>query len=319
MNLSTPQNFDVASQKEAKDLRDKVIWEWMKGISMDTVKEDWLETLAERTRINYRSGFSKLAEHGIVNPFISLQAFSVVNHDEALDKIKQLPMAETTRQARAGLYCSFTRYLARRFKGSFTKAEPCKTGNAKTFYRVHEKVVTEAMDLQQWTSFFKALESINPRDSVIGKVALQGGKRIREVLHLRSDQINWEKREITFTQSKTRGAIKQTVITYSESIIADLWELVGGRDGFVFISSRGKPISLTQVANTFAKAGKAAGISFKVTPHTLRASAVTFLKQQGFADSEIAKITGHASVEMIHAYDKTDRADNPTKRVNLVS
>lgn len=38
----------------------------------------------------------------------------------------------------------------------------------------------------------------------------------------------------------------------------------------------------------------------------------------GFSDSDIMKITGHASGEMLRAYDKSERADNPTKKVNLV-
>jgi len=30
------------------------------------------------------------------------------------------------------------------------------------------------------------------------------------------------------------------------------------------------------------------------------------------------KLTGHASAEMVHAYDKSERADNPSKYVFLV-
>ena len=225
---------------------------------------------------------------------------------------------ETTRQARAALYISFTRYLSRRFKGIFTKAMPSREGNEKTFFRVHEKVTTEAMNQNQWMAFFAELEQINPRDALIGKVALQGGKRIREVLSLHTDQIDWNKREITFKQSKTRGVSKHTVITYSESIMQELLHMIGDRNGYVFLSLKGNPVILNQVANTFAKAGKRACVPFKVTPHVLRASAVTYLKGQGFADSDIMKITGHSSGEMIRAYDKSERADNPTKKVNLV-
>ena len=110
---------------------------------------------------------------------------------------------------------------------------------SKTFYRVHEKVVTEAMNQAQWMAFFAALESINARDCLIAKITLQGGKRIREVLNLKVDQINWEKREITFTQSKTKGVRKETVITYPASIMAVLKEYIGDRKGYVFLSSRG--------------------------------------------------------------------------------
>lgn len=318
MALELAQKSEIESLEQAKYLRDQIAWQRMEAVSLSSVLSEWLETLTECTRINYRSGLNKLAEAGIISPMISLQAFSLVNHDNAVDRIKQLPMKETTRQARAALYISFTRYLSRRFKGMFNKAMPSREGNEKTFFRVHEKVVTEAMNLQQWHEFFEELEAINPRDALIGKIALQGGKRIREVLGLRTDQINWEKREITFTQSKTRGLSKQTVITYSESIMQQLGDLIGDREGYVFLSSKGNPVILNQVANTFAKAGNRAGIPFKVTPHVLRASAVTYLKQQGFADSDIMKITGHASGEMIRAYDKSERADNPSKKVNLV-
>lgn len=69
----------------------------------------------------------------------------------------------------------------------------------------------------------------------------------------------------------------------------------------------------------FAKAGKNAGISFKVTPHVLRASAVTYLKQQGFQDSDIMRVTGHATSEMVFAYNKSARSDNASKKVNLIS
>ena len=139
------------------------------------------------------------------------------------------------------------------------------------------------------------------------------------MLSLRTNQINWDDREITFSQSKTKGAKKETVITYPESVMSELKKLVGDREGYVFVSKKGNPITLNQVANTFAKAGKLAGIPFKVTPHVLRASAVTYLKQQGFSDSDIQKVTGHASSEMVNAYDKSSRADNASKKVSLVN
>ena len=89
--------------------------------------------------------------------------------------------------------------------------------------------------------------------------------------------------------------------------------------GYVFVSRFGKPIDLRWVAAIFAKAGTVAKLPFKITPHVLRASTVTYLKQQGFPDSDIMKITGHASSEMIHAYDKSSREDNASAKVWLVS
>ncbi len=93
---------------------------------------------------------------------------------------------------------------------------------------------------------------------------------------------------------------------------------LGDRKGLVFITRNGKPVPLIQLANSFEKAGTKANIPFKVTPHVLRASTVTFLKQQGFNDSDIMRVTGHADAEMIYAYDKSSRAENASKKVCLI-
>lgn len=76
---------------------------------------------------------------------------------------------------------------------------------------------------------------------------------------------------------------------------------------------------MAHLGRVFDIAGKMAGIPFKVTPHVLRASTVTYLKQQGFVDSDIMRVTGHANSELIYAYDKNDRANNASKKVALVS
>ncbi len=56
---------------------------------------------------------------------------------------------------------------------------------------------------------------------------------------------------------------------------------------------------LCHLATTFEKAGKIANIPFKVTPHILRATAVTYLKQQDFSDSGIQKVTGMPQVKWL--------------------
>jgi len=46
---------------------------------------------------------------------------------------------------------------------------------------------------------------------------------------------------------------------------------------------------------------------------------VTYLKQQGFADSDIMKITGHAKSAMVPAYNKSSREQNPIEKILLAS
>lgn len=303
-----------------KELHADVIWHNLSNITLEEMVMQWLSTLGKLTQINYHSGMSKLYEQGLMDPFMTLQAFALVNHEAIVDRIKQVNIwSECTRQARAACYISFTRFLSRRFQGVFRKAMPCREGTDRTFFRVYDKVVTSAMTQAQWVKFFDALESINSRDALIAKVILQGGKRVSEVLSLQTGQIDWVLSEITFTQSKTKGKFMQTVITYPTSIMTRLRQYIAEREGYVFITRSGSPVKLNQLAVTFSKAGVKVGLPFKITPHVLRASAVTYLKQQGFPDSDIMGVTGHASSEMICAYDKRSRAENASKRVSLIT
>ena len=144
--------------------------------------------------------------------------------------------AESSRQSRAACYIFFTGFLQHRLQVVVKKAFPNKEGSSKTFFRIGKKVKTSAMTRAQWIAFFKELEKINPRDCLIGKVILQGGKRVNELLSLQIHQIDWERCEITFPQSKMKGAYKETVITYSESIMKRLQEHIGERKGHVFIT-----------------------------------------------------------------------------------
>ena len=184
--------------------------------------------------------------------------------------------------------------------------------------KVSDKVKTSAMSQAQWCVFLEELEKISPRECLIAKVMLQGGKRVREVLSLQTEQIRWDRRKIEFTQSKMKGMKKTTVITYPKTMMEKLKEYVGERKGSVFVTRTGKPIQLNRLVDTFSKAGRRAGIPFKVTHHVLRTSTVTYLKQQGFQDSGIMKVTGHASSSMVASYDKTSQEINASEKVRLV-
>ncbi|MGK5593882.1 MAG: tyrosine-type recombinase/integrase [Parachlamydiaceae bacterium] len=280
----------------------------------------WLDTLALLTKRNYLSGLKRLIEYGLINPLKTLQDFALANHQSIIDQIKLIKgWSECSRQARAACYISFTGYLNRRLQGMIKKALPNKEKESKTFFKVYEKVKTKATNHAQWQSFLQALAKINKRDCLIAKITLQGGKRIGEVLSLQTENIDWSINEITFKQSKTKGYIKETVITYPDSVMKSLKEYIGERVGDIFVTRSNNKVSLRQVAKTFAKTGLAANLPFKITPHVLRASTVTYLKGQGFADGDIMKVTGHASAELIYAYDKSSRSENASKHVSLVS
>ena len=171
---------------------------------------------------------------------------------------------------------------------------------------------------EQASAFLGALAVINPRDCMIAKVLLQGAKRVSEGLAITTECIEWGKCQITFTQSKTKGVIKKTVITYPGSVMEELRAYVGEAKDQVFRTSTGKGVIAGQLAKTFERAGIKAGIPFKVTPHVLRATAVTLYREMGCTDSDLMGVTGHANAAMMRAYDQSDLSNNASKKVNLV-
>ncbi|MBU2643623.1 site-specific integrase [bacterium] len=313
---------DFGSKEEADQAKKSETWKSFANLQVKEAIRKWLGTMDERphTQKAYRIGMKKLSELGFIDFESNLQLFSLVNHKAVIDRIKLIPeWSEATRQARAACYISFTGFLARRTDGLVVKAIPSTEGTSQTFYKIRDQVKTERLTQSEWNAFFDQLEKINPRDAMIGWMMLQGGKRVSEVLGVTIKQINWEKCEIKFIQLKTRGREKATVITYPDDFLNQVKEYIGDRQsGLVFLTETGKPVHPGQIERNFAKAGRLAGIPFKVTPHVMRTSLVSYLKDNGYGDTDIMKVTGHSSSAMIAAYDKTSPSDNPTKKIRLI-
>jgi integrase len=307
------------SRKEALLAREELQWQALQNHSVGFAIEEWLSTLGGHTCRNYISAFNRLTEIGLVDIHASLQAFSLLNHNTVIDQIKLVEnWSEATRQARAAAYIAFTRFLSRRTDGLVKKAEPSREGTSKTFFKVREKVATPSMNRSEWTRFFDALQAQNPRDCLIGKLALQGGKRISEVLGLQAADVIWEDRRIRYRQSKTKGTHKEIWITYPRHVLQELEAYIEDRNGAVFVTRGGRPVQSFQVWRSFVRAGEKAKIPFRVTPHVLRASLVTYLKSQGFSDTDIMAVTGHSSAEMVFAYDKRRQHENASQTISLI-
>ncbi len=307
------------SYARVKSVKDETIWQQLGGISVGNALDLWLQTLGRLTAKNYKSGFAGLTARKLVEVDLSLQQFSLINHELIVDEIKMLPeWSEATKQARAAAYISFTGFLQRRTQGIISKAVASKEGANKTFYKIREKVATRALSRDQTRKFIREIESMNSRDALVAKLLLQGGKRKEEVLSVQVENIDFPNNCIHFRQVKTRGMEKTTVINYPDHIMEELREYIGLRTGLVFISRNHRKISPFQIDRNFLSAGQKAAIPFRVTPHVLRVTLVTRLKELKIQDTDIMKITGHANPAQLASYDKTDLADNATLHHHFV-
>jgi integrase/recombinase XerD len=331
-NMHNLTYMDIAESREEADSLSKLSGFEVESIlkqrllkklskTLDDSISEWLKIMKPNTAKTYRSVMNTLYYAGILNPLMSMYEFSRENHEELVDKIKQSnnPWAEETRQIKAAVVVSFIAWLTRKYPNCFRCVNICQHGISKTFYKTTEKSKTEAMTKKQWEEWLYELSKINNRDYLIATLTLQGAKRISETLSLQIGQIHFDESTIHFVQSKTNGLKKFIVITYPKHVMDKLREYIGERNnGLLFLTSSGGPVSIIQVSITFSKAGKKANLPFPIHPHVLRASAITYLRQQGYSTDDIMKITGHSTHEMVNFYDKTSAADNATKRISLV-
>lgn len=317
---ATKQGIEPITFQEADTIRKEVIWRNLAGTTVEHAINAWLDALSPLTRKNYRSGITRLIELGLIDPMMSLQQFSMTNHDNVLDRIKTVPSwGDCSRQARAACYIAFTRFLSRRTDGLIKRVQPSREGTSRTFCKVHDKVVSEALTQDEWHRLLHEMRLMNQRDATAAALCLQGARRIGEVLCLRIEDVDLEHNQVKVTPSKTKGLQKTIIVTIPESLANSLKAIIGDRtDGYLFATSTGKAIDYKQFTYTLKKAAKKANISKRVHPHSLRASAVTHYRSLGFQDFQVQRLTGHASTAMLNAYDKSEQSMNASKLVALV-
>lgn len=327
------------SEESLRFFRDKLDHErtqleYRKQLEYTPIKvaiQDWLTNLASGTRKNYAYYMQDMIKRNIIpekepngNDF-TVGHFRHVPHELVIDYIKKVEdWSEGTRQLHAAVYISFTAYLDRISQGWVRKVQPSTLAANPTFFQIREKCSTEALTLSDWNRFIDALTDINERDSLIARALLHGAKRISEVITITLTQIDWDKNIIRFKQSKTGSTFREIPITYPKYFMIELQKYIEDtspirKDSpYVFITRNGNVVTRLRLNYSFAQAGKKAKIKIKVTPHVLRATWVTLVKQQNVSDSEIMQITGHRSNKMVMAYDKTSDEENVSKRLSFI-
>ncbi|MBX9744383.1 MAG: site-specific integrase [Chlamydiales bacterium] len=327
----------LPSYAKTLELKQEAIWQQLSQVKIRDALDQWLESIQNpRTKKCYSVSVQELISREFLDANWTLQQFSLLSPDQIIDTIKTSSLyikerdgkplsrqwSMRTREVRIACFLSFTRYLSRKSEGMIRRGVPSKDGIEKTFSEKPRKVKSEALTRSQVGKFFEELDELNPRDAMIARLCLHGAKRINEVLALKVEQIDFEKKQILFHQSKSKFSDDFTLISFEKPaaalLLLDLKKYIGERKGLVFITAYGKGLKQNQIDRNFYKAGQRAGLPFRVSPHNLRATAVTLWKEDGFSDSLIMKATGHSSSEMVHKYDKSDLADNVTRKSCLI-
>lgn len=169
----------------------------------------------------------------------------------------------------------------------------------------------------QWPSAFLCERNL----AIVGLMLLAGLRR-GEVLRLRTADINIESNTIRIRRGKgkfggrPRKAYMAPQLREILSRYSDVRREAGRADPhLVTLSRTDAPASVTTIKRLFERLSKLTG--FRVSPHMLRHTYATLLRQAGVADRVSMELLGHRSLTMLKRYSHVFEGEFETEAQRL--
>jgi len=145
----------------------------------------------------------------------------------------------------------------------------------------------------------KMVESAdNQKSRLIISLLYSTGLRVSELVNLKVEDVNFL--EKTGWVRRGKGA-KDRLFVLSESLAKEIEEYIQDK-GQTYIFSKEEPLTTRNIQKIIKGTKIRAGISKKVTPHTLRHSFATHLLEQGTDIRLIQTMLGHSSLNTTQVY-----------------
>lgn len=225
----------------------------------------------------------------------------------------------TTQNHHALALRAFLRFLA--FRG-----EPALLPEKVTLAKTGDREVT-FLNAEEYERLFAAPDTSKTeglRDKATLLVLFSSGMRVSELTSLNAGQINFERGEIAimgkgkklrvvFLSSEAREVLLQYLISRGivrkvdsdaeESAKPPKFLVVDTEENTpLFVSSRNNRLNARGVERMISKYAKLAGISKKVTPHTLRHTFATDLLRAGADIRSVQSLLGHSNISTTQVY-----------------
>ena len=148
----------------------------------------------------------------------------------------------------------------------------------------------------------------NLKHRAIITLMYSAGLRIGELLNLKLEDINLNRKQVHIKRAKGR---KDRYVTLAKSFIPLLKNYVSTYEPKLYFveGATRKPYSASSIRKVLSRSCKAAGIHKYVTPHTLRHSYATHLLENGVGLRHIQELLGHAKPETTMIYTHVARKD----------
>ncbi len=201
---------------------------------------------------------------------------------------------------------SFFTYLHRR---EFISDNPSK----KLIYPKKEKRLPKFLYIKEYNELtdFEIHDFFDLRDKSVIALFYSTGARISEIAGSLLVDLDLESGRLKVSG---KGSVERILFITDETVDL-LKQYIKERDlkfavksEFIFVNKSGKGISVKGMYNLIMKRAAAAGLSYKLSPHTLRHSFATELLNNGADIRAVQEMLGHKSLSTTQVYTHTTKA-----------
>ena len=203
---------------------------------------------------------------------------------------------------------SFLKYLTR---NDFVCLSPNKIDIPKIGKRIVEVLSRKELDMIFNTINLSRKTGI--RDLAILEMLYSTGLRVSELHRLNTEDINLERREFTvvgkgkkprivFVSKKAANILEKYLETRNDNFEPLFINTGKGQKKIDVLDDEKRRLSTVSIEKIVKKAARDAGISKKVTPHTLRHTYATELLMNGADIRSVQEMLGHSSITTTQIY-----------------
>jgi len=161
-----------------------------------------------------------------------------------------------------------------------------------------DKMLPEVLSKEEVKNLIDSADNVKSR--LIISLLYSSGLRVSEIVNLKVTDLDFN--EKTGWVRRGKGG-KDRIFSLSGNLIEELKDYLGGKGkDNVYVFSKEKPLTTRNIQKIIKGTRERAGISKKVTPHTLRHSFATHLLEQGTDIRLIQTILGHSSLSTTQLY-----------------
>lgn len=167
--------------------------------------------------------------------------------------------------------------------------------------QVSDESPTLGLDRAQAIALIDAAERLGHRAHLLVVLLLTTGLRISEALALDLADVEMVRGHCTVRVTGKGGRVARVVLP---PVVCDLIAADGRDAGPMFVTRTGRAMVAGEAGRIIARAARMAGIAGRITPHSLRHSAVTLALDAGVSLRDVQDFARHADPRTTRRYDR---------------